>query len=160
MKILISIVPYVCVLPAKSFQLCPTLCDPMDCSPPGSSVHRISQARILEWVAISSSRGASRPRALSQSLVSHALSGGFFLPLGSPGKTLWSCGGGGLVAKSCLTLATLWTVAHQAPLSMGFFSRQEYWSGLLFLSPWSCNSKVILGGQVKFMGRAITGLMD
>ena len=34
-------------------QSCPTLCDPMDCSPPGSSVHRISQARILEWVAIS-----------------------------------------------------------------------------------------------------------
>ena len=37
--------------------------------------------------------------------------------------------GGGLVAKSCLTLATTWAVAHQAPLSMGF-SRQEYWSGL------------------------------
>ena len=34
---------------------CPTLCDPMDCSPPGSSVHGIFQARILEWVAISSS---------------------------------------------------------------------------------------------------------
>ena len=39
-----------------------TLCDPMDCSPPGSSVHRILQASILEWVAISSSRGSSRPR--------------------------------------------------------------------------------------------------
>ena len=37
-------------------QLCPTLCDPMDCSPPGSSVYRIPQARILEWVAISFSR--------------------------------------------------------------------------------------------------------
>ena len=36
--------------------------DPMDCSPPGSSVHRVSQASILEWVAISSSRGSSRPR--------------------------------------------------------------------------------------------------
>ena len=34
-------------------QSCPTLCDPMDCSPPGSSVHGILQARILEWVAIS-----------------------------------------------------------------------------------------------------------
>ena len=34
-------------------QLCPTLCDPIDCSPPGSSVHGIFQARILEWVAIS-----------------------------------------------------------------------------------------------------------
>ena len=44
----------------------------------------------------------------------------------------WS--GGGLVAKSCPTLATMWTVACQAPLSMGF-SRQEYWSGLPFPSP-------------------------
>ena len=43
-------------------QLCPTLCDPMDCSPPGSSVHGILQARILEWVAISSSRESSQPR--------------------------------------------------------------------------------------------------
>ena len=43
-------------------QSCLTLCDPADCSPPGSSVHRILQARILEWVAISFSRGSSRPR--------------------------------------------------------------------------------------------------
>ena len=40
----------------------PTLCDPMDCSPPGPPVHGISQARILEWVAISFSRGSSQPR--------------------------------------------------------------------------------------------------
>ena len=37
---------------AKSLQSCPTLCDPMDCSLPGSSVHGIFQARLLEWVAI------------------------------------------------------------------------------------------------------------
>ena len=37
-------------------QSCPTLCDPVDCSPPGSSVHEILQARILEWVAILFSR--------------------------------------------------------------------------------------------------------
>ena len=43
-------------------QSCPTLCDPVGCSPPGSSVHGISQARILEWVAIFFSRGSSRPR--------------------------------------------------------------------------------------------------
>ena len=43
-------------------QLCPTLCDPMECNPPGSSVHGILQARVLEWVAISSSRGSSQPR--------------------------------------------------------------------------------------------------
>ena len=38
---------------AKSLQSCPTLCDPIDCSPPGSPVPGILQARILEWVAIS-----------------------------------------------------------------------------------------------------------
>ena len=43
-------------------QLCPTLCDPMDFSPPGSSVHGIFQARILEWIAISFSRVSSQPR--------------------------------------------------------------------------------------------------
>ena len=42
---------------AKLLQLCPTLCDSMDSSPPGSSVHGILQARILEWVAMRSSRG-------------------------------------------------------------------------------------------------------
>ena len=41
---------------------CPTLCDLMDCSPPGSSVHEISQARILEWVAIPFSRRSSWPK--------------------------------------------------------------------------------------------------
>ena len=44
-----------------SLQSCSTLCHPMDCSPPGFSVHKILQARILEWVAISYSRGSSRP---------------------------------------------------------------------------------------------------
>ena len=40
-------------------QLCPTLCNPMDCSPPGSSIHGIFQARVLEWAAIPFSRGSS-----------------------------------------------------------------------------------------------------
>ena len=47
---------------AKLLQSGPTLCNPMDCSPPGSSVHEILQARILEYVALSSFRGPSRPR--------------------------------------------------------------------------------------------------
>ena len=47
---------------APLLQSCLTLCNPMDCSPLGSSVHGILQARILEWVAISSSRGSSKPR--------------------------------------------------------------------------------------------------
>ena len=47
-------------------QSCPTLCDPMDCSLPGSSVHGVFQARILEWVAISFSRRPSQPRDWTQ----------------------------------------------------------------------------------------------
>ena len=47
-------------------QSCQTLCNPMDCSSPGSSVHGILQARILEWVAISVSRGSSPPRDRTQ----------------------------------------------------------------------------------------------
>ena len=50
-------------------QSCPTLCDPMDCSLPGSSLHGILQARVLEWVTISFSRGSSRPR--DRTRVSH-----------------------------------------------------------------------------------------
>ena len=47
-------------------QLCPTLCDPLDCSLPGSSIHGIFQARVLEWGAISFSRGSSQPRDWTQ----------------------------------------------------------------------------------------------
>ena len=47
-------------------QSCPTLFDPTDCSLPGSSVHGIFQARVLEWVAISFSRGSSQPRGRTQ----------------------------------------------------------------------------------------------
>ena len=54
---------------------CLTLCDPMDCSPPGSSVHEILQARILEWVDIPFSRGSFRPK--DQTQVS-AIAGRFF----------------------------------------------------------------------------------
>ena len=61
-----------CCLVAKS---CPTLCDPMECSPPGSTLHGISQARTLEQVAISFSRGSSQSR--DQARVS-CLAGGFF----------------------------------------------------------------------------------
>ena len=47
---------------AKSLQSCLTLCNPMDCSPPGSSVHEIFEARILEWVAMPFFGGSSQPR--------------------------------------------------------------------------------------------------
>ena len=80
-----EIVLTICTYACSFTQLCPTLWDPMDCRPPGSSVHGISQARILEWVAISSSRGSSRPR--DQTHVS-CLAGRFFTTE-LPGKPRW-----------------------------------------------------------------------
>ena len=94
---------YVIAAAAKSLQSCPTLCDPIDGSPPGSPVPGILQARTLEWVAISFSNAWKwkvKVKSLSRVRIS----------------------------------ATPWTVAHQAPPSMGF-SRQEYWSGLPLPSP-------------------------
>ena len=67
----------VCVC-AKLLQSCLTLCDAMACSPPGSSVPGILQARILEWVALSSSRDLPNPGIEPVSLM--------FLPLVPPGK--------------------------------------------------------------------------
>ena len=61
-------------------QSCPTLCNPMDCNPPGFSVHGISQARILEWVAISYARESSQPRDQTCVSVPPALAGGSLPP--------------------------------------------------------------------------------
>ena len=93
-----------------SHSVCPALCDPMDCSTPGSSVRGIFQARILEWVAISFSRGSSWPRDWTQvSCISRQT-----LYTESPGKPtiFYNCRPntqsyslcGCLVAKSCVTL--------------------------------------------------------
>ena len=79
-------------------QLCLTPSDAMDCSPPGSTVHGIFQARVLEWGAIAFSN-AWKWKVKVKSLSRVRL------------------------------LVTPWTVAHQAPPSMGF-SRQEHWSGV------------------------------
>ena len=65
-------------------------CNPIDGSPPGSSAHRISQARILEWVAISSSRGSSQPRDRTCNSRVSCIGRQIFLPLshqGSPDST-------------------------------------------------------------------------
>ena len=88
---------------AKLLQSCPTLCDPIDGSPPGSPICGILQARTLEWVAISFSN-AWKWKVKVKSLSRVRL------------------------------LATPWTAAHQAPLSMGF-SRQKHWSGVPLPSP-------------------------
>ena len=73
--LLFILLPLYLGLVAKS---CPTLCDPMDCSLPDSSVHGILQARILDWVAISSSRGSSRSRNRTQV---HCIAGRLYLTL-------------------------------------------------------------------------------
>ena len=86
---------------AKSLQLCPTLCDPIDESPPGSPVPGILQARILEWVAISFSSACVHAKSL----------------------------------QSCPILCDAMDSSPLAPLSTGS-SRQEYWSGLPFPSPY------------------------
>ena len=88
---------------AKSIQSCPTLCDPIDGSPPGSCIPGILQARTLELVAISLSN-AWKWKVKVESL------------------------------SRVRPLATTWTAAYQAPLSMEF-SRQEYWSGVPLPSP-------------------------
>ena len=81
---------------------CSTLWDPIDRSPPGSFVHGILPARILEWTDMPSSRGPSQPR--DQTCVSYVSC------IGMRSKSF----------RSCPTLCDPWTVAHQAPLSMGF----------------------------------------
>ena len=114
---------------AKSIQSCPTLCDPMDCSPLSFSVHGIIQTRILEWVAIPFSRGSSQPRNWTQ--VSCII--GRFYCLSSQGSPCMP-----LLLLSRFSrvrlCATPETAAHQAPPSLGF-SKQEHWSGLPFPSP-------------------------
>ena len=88
--------PLLCIYPAaaaaaKSLQSCPTLCDPMDCSLPSSSVHGIFQARVLEWVAIPSPGDLPNPGIKPMSLASPVLADGFFTaePPGKP-KYRWA----------------------------------------------------------------------
>ena len=96
-------------------QSCPTLCDPMDCSQPDSSVHGILPARILEWVAISSSRGSSRPRnqthssCISMSILYHW----------AASEALYSFQFSSVQSFSRVRLfATPWIAARQASLSI------------------------------------------
>ena len=71
---------------AKLLPSCPTCCDSVDHSPPGCSVHGISQARILEWVALLPSRGSSRPWDRTCKSCNSCIAGRFFTtePLGKP----------------------------------------------------------------------------
>ena len=84
---------HACCVCAKSLQSCLTLCDPMDSSPSGSSVHGILQARILECVFMPSSRGSSRPRDSNYVSCDSWIAGRFFTaePPGKPweGDSKW-----------------------------------------------------------------------
>ena len=101
-------------------QSCPTLCDPLDCSLPGSSDHRILQARILEWIAIHSSRGSSWFRNWTHVSYSSCSAGEFFTTksLGKPythTHTHTHTHVAVVQSLSCAQLfATSWTVARQA----------------------------------------------
>ena len=75
---------------AKSLQLCLTLCEPMHCSPPGSSVNGILQARILNWVAMPSSRRSSPARDGTHVSCGSSIAGRF-LNTQSPGKPIMPC---------------------------------------------------------------------
>ena len=113
---------------SKVAQSYPTLSNPMDCSPPGSHIHGIFQARILEWVAIPFSRGSSQSR--DWAWVS-CIAGRVFTAE-PPGKPLVKVKGK-LLSRVRL-FGTPWTEAYQASPFMGF-ARQEYWSGVPLPSP-------------------------
>ena len=85
----VSMIEHLLKLRSEATQLCLTLCDPMDCSLPGSSVHGIFKARVLEWVAMSFSRRSSRPR--DRTHVSCIVGRRFYClsHQGSPYKNLW-----------------------------------------------------------------------
>ena len=74
---------------AKSLQSCLTFCDPLDCSLPGFSVYEVLQARILEWVAMPSSRGSSNSGIEPTSLMFPALAGGFFITSATWGENVY-----------------------------------------------------------------------
>ena len=86
-----------------------TLWDSTDCSPPGSSVHEILHARILEWVAMPSSRGSSRPRDGTQVSCSSCIAGGFFNTRAT-WETLLGKLGASLVAQMVKNLPALWEI--------------------------------------------------
>ena len=84
-----------------SAQSCSTLCNPIDCSPRGSSVHKISQARTLQWVATCLSRGSSWPRDRTQVSCVPCIAGRFFYLLSHRGSPCFSLTGNNIEIISC-----------------------------------------------------------
>ena len=125
----------------------------MDCGLPGSSIHGIFQATVLEWGAIAFSILGSSAKSL-QSCLTVQPNGlqptRLLCPWDSPGK---NTGVGCHFLLPCMKMKSLsrvrllvtpWTAAHQAPPSMRFY-RQEYWSGMPSPSP-SCSVPLLMGG--------------
>ena len=112
---------------AKLLQLCPTLCNPMDHTLPDDSVPGFLQNRMLEWVAMPSSRGSSHPRIEPSSLVWPQLAGGFF--------TTSTTSPIHLVPKH-----SLWPFPEKAmaPHSSTLAWKSHGWRSLVGCSPWGC----------------------
>ena len=119
---------------SRAQSLSPTICGPMDCSPPGSPVHGILQARILEWIAISFSRGSSQPRGriciscvscIGRQILYHSATRGVLIML--------------LEASLNYTNSEFWITEYIAWAG---------WNGLILL----LNSRVILGTSLPLSG--------
>ena len=112
-------------------QLCQTLCDPVDCSLPGSSVHGIFQAIVLEWIAISFSRGSSQTRDWTR--VSHTVDRHFTVWKGSPKRMCYqqdTTQGN----RSLIPRRSLWAGGEAETQS--YLTRKEGYEYLSASSPW------------------------
>ena len=137
---------------AKSLHSCLTLCDPMDCSLPGSSVHEILQTRILEWVAMPSSRVSSQPK--DQTCISWGsyIAGGFL--------TLESSGTHMIINqlllsrfKLCLTLCDPTDSSPSGSAVPGILqARTLEWVAISFSSAWKWKVKVKSHSRVQLLG--------
>ena len=124
---------------AKSLQPCQTLCHPIDCSPRGSSDYGILQARILEWVDMTSSWGSSLLRDQIQYLLSPALAGGFFTT-----SAIWEAPGSMMPrVKICIETEPLRCLCSLCQASPSSLVKLQYYHTsfirlLLLLSCFSC----------------------
>ena len=147
-----SIGPFQCESKSEVTQSCPTLCDPMDCSLPGSSVHGIFQAIVLGWIAISFSRGPSQPR--DRTPVSHIVDRRFIV-WATRGSSFWKISH--IISipylKSISFFPLVWTEQIK-------FWERKYWiiifmGGLLYiqttlgvLSNWESNTESLLTSAI------------
>ena len=132
---------------AKSLRLCPALCDHMDCSPPGSSVHGVLQVKILEWVAVPSSKGVfltwPRDRIFYVFCTGRLV---FFFTTSdtweAPTKPQWS--------RNCNYLHLYWGNGGRERLTCGWARiwTQEVWLQNLCSEPWKEDSRAEASNNV------------